>query len=353
MSGLSTERLPAYDATRQQVLEPAIDRAAEVLASGAVVALPTETVYGLAGDITQPEAIAGIYEAKGRPSFNPLIVHVPGTEGFLELMSNQAPPRQRETARRLADAFWPGPLTLVVDKDGEAVSDVVTAGSPMVAVRVPAHPVFQAVLKRLGRPLAAPSANRSGKVSPTQAAHVMQELEGRISLVLDGGSCELGLESTILRITLSGTVEILREGPLSAQAIEERAGVKPLAKRQARPAGKRTVDAPGQLSSHYAPTAKVTLRSPEEPFLPPTSGSWAYLGWQNLPPEAATLADDKARVLSRSGHSGEAAHNLFSALRELDAAGADIIFAELAPEEGLGRAINDRLARAAAPREGA
>jgi L-threonylcarbamoyladenylate synthase len=298
-------------------------RAAQLLREGACVAFPTETVYGLGADARNDRAVAGIFAAKGRPSFNPLIVHVRGmaeAEG-LGLFSPEA--------RRLAEAFWPGPLTLVLPRrQGSGLSDLVSAGLPSVALRVPNHAVAQGLLAAFGGPVAAPSANPSGRVSPTEAAHVLAGLGGRIAAVVDGGPCVVGLESTIVDCT--GAPALLREGGVPREAVEACLG-RPLG-------GSVPTDrpvAPGQLASHYAPGGAVRLNvtEPEEDevFL----GFGASGGDLNLSP-AADLT--------------EAAATLFACLHRLDQMGAARIAVAPVPEEGLGRAINDRLRRAAAPR---
>lgn len=301
-------------------------RAADLLHAGGLVAFPTETVYGLGGDARNDRAVAAIFAAKGRPSFNPLIVHVP------DLAAARAVAVFDDRAEAVAAQFWPGPLTLVLPLREEAgISPLVTAGLATVAVRVPAHPVAQGLLRAFGGPLAAPSANPSGKVSPTRAAHVLAGLSGRIAAVVDGGACAVGVESTILG--LDGPPALLRPGGVTVEALEQALGT-PLAigGAETRP------NAPGQLASHYAPGAAVRL----EVTQPAAGEVWVGFG----PCPGATLS------LSESGDLVEAAARLFHLLREADeVAGEDgrIAFAPV-PETGLGRAINDRLRRAAAPR---
>lgn len=312
-----TEILTADDA--------GIARAAELLAEGRLVAFPTETVYGLGGDARRDETTARIFEAKGRPRFNPLISHLPD----LEAAENVA---QFDTrARALAETFWPGPLTLVLPlREGAGISPLATAGLPTVAVRVPAHPVARALLRAFGGPLAAPSANPSGRVSPTRAEHVLAGLSGRIAAVIDGGPCAVGVESTILG--LDGEPRLLRPGGLPVEALEEALG-----QQIATGGDAKRPNAPGQLTSHYAPAAQLRLdaRAAE------TGEILVGFG-----PVKGDL------TLSASGDLVEAAANLFHILREADAlAGPQgrIAFAPV-PGHGLGRAINDRLDRAAAPR---
>ncbi len=302
-----------------------IARAAELLAAGGLVAFPTETVYGLGGDARSAAAVAAVYAAKGRPSFNPLIVHVP------DLAAARRVARFTPAAERLADAFWPGPLTLVLEVRPEAgLAPAVTAGLPTVALRVPAHPVAQALLRAFGGPLVGPSANPSGRVSPTRAAHVLAGLDGRIAAVLDGGACPVGVESTI--VGASATPRLLRPGGLPVEIVEARLGA-PLA------AAGAGISAPGQMSSHYAPAARVRLGA----TAPAPDELWLGFGPQTAGAEM---------TLSASGDLAEAAANLFQALRAADAAanGRTIAVAPI-PEHGLGRAINDRLRRAAAPRD--
>ncbi len=304
-----------------------LNRAAELLRDGELVAFPTETVYGLGGDARSDRAVARIYEAKGRPRFNPLIVHLP------DVAAARALARFDDRAERLAAAFWPGPLTLVLPlRPGSGLSPFVTAELPTVALRVPAHPVARALLRTYGGPLAAPSANPSGRVSPTRAEHVLDGLSGRIAGLVDGGACAVGVESTI--VGLDGPAQLLRPGGVPVEAIEAVLG-EPLG------AGGSTTKptAPGQLASHYAPGATVRLGA---------AAALADEVWIGFGPECGG-AD---LTLSATGDLVEAAANLFHLLREADrlaGPGGRIAIAPI-PETGLGRAINDRLRRAAAPR---
>lgn len=316
-----------------------IAEAARVLAAGGLVALPTETVYGLACDATDPRAVASLYAAKGRPSFNPLIAHVPdvaaaGRVGTLT-----------PAAQTLAARFWPGPLTLVVPAFEGSTSALARAGLASVAIRVPAHAVAQAVLRAAGRPIAAPSANRSGHVSPTTAAHVRADLDGRIDLILDAGPCPVGVESTILDCT-GATPVLLRPGGLPREAIEAALGC-PLASPAARspdePGSEAAPLAPGMLASHYAPSVPVRLGARE---VKPGEALLTFAGAR--PPGFETAV--ACRDLSPSGDLVEAAAQLFAFLRELDASGARAIAVVQLPRHGLGEAIADRLRRAAAPR---
>ena len=310
--------------------------ATRCLAGGGLVAFPTETVYGLGADATDGKAVARLYAAKGRPSFNPLIAHVATPAAARRLG------RFDEAAERLS-ALWPGPLTLVLPKAaGCPVADLATAGLDTVALRVPDHPVAAAILSAFGKPVVAPSANRSGHVSPTTAAHVLTDLAGRIDLVLDGGATAVGVESTIVACLGGGPV-LLRPGAV-ARATIERVLLRPLAdaaRDTAGPPATRPI-APGMLASHYAP--RTPLRLDADGVRP----GEALLAFGPLPPGA----ERATRVLNLSprGDLVEAAANLFSHLRALDAAGAAAIAVMAVPPAGLGEAINDRLRRAAAPR---
>lgn len=310
----------------------AISEAAQCLSGGGLVAFPTETVYGLGADATNGPAIARLYAAKGRPAFNPLIAHVADLDAARALAVFDA------SAERLAAAFWPGPLTLVLPKaPGCEVADLATAGLDSVAVRIPAHPVALAILRALGRPVVAPSANRSGHVSPTNAAHVVADLAGSIDLVVDGGSTEVGLESTI--VACLGAPTLLRPGGLAREAIEGLLGTS-LA---VAPESSDDPLAPGMLPSHYAPSASLRLDAQE---VRPGEALLAF--GPTLPPGAARAT--AMLSLSRSGDLVEAAANLFSHLRAMDILGATSIAVMPIPTDGLGEAINDRLQRAAAPR---
>ena len=299
-------------------------RAAQILGAQGLVAFPTETVYGLGGDARSDLAVARIFEAKGRPRFNPLIVHVP------DLAAAQAFAVFDARALAVAVAFWPGPLTLVLPLRVDAgLSPLVTAGLDSVAIRVPAHPVAQALLRAFGGPLAAPSANPSGRVSPTRAGHVAEGLAGRIAAILDGGACAVGVESTILGLV--DDAALLRPGGVAVERLEAMLGPLVMGGNSEKP------NAPGQLASHYAPGASVRLAAasaaPDE----------VYLGFGD---------EDRGLNLSAKGDLVEAAANLFHMLRLADglAGPAGKIAIAPIPEIGLGRAINDRLRRAAAPR---
>jgi L-threonylcarbamoyladenylate synthase len=303
-----------------------IAEAARIIRAGGIVAFPTETVYGLGADATNGQAVARIFEAKGRPRFNPLIVHVKNTAAARELAEFG------DTAVALAERFWPGPLTLVLPLWAGArqrIAGLVTAGLDTLAIRVPAHPVARRLLAAAGGPIAAPSANLSGRVSPTRAAHVEEDLGAKVDLILDGGSTEAGLESTI--VALSPAPTLLRPGGLAREEIET------LLRRPLDEFGESGIRAPGQFKSHYAPRAALRLEAesagPGEVLLgfgPSTPG-----GIMNLSP---------------SGDLREAAANLFAFLRALDAQGPAQIAVMPVPGRGLGEAINDRLRRASAPR---
>ena len=308
-----------------------IARAVALLRAGQLVAFPTETVYGLGADAGDARAVAGIYAAKERPRFNPLIAHVADRAGAERIG------RLNADALRLADAFWPGPLTLVVPYAGDGVCDLARAGNDSVALRVPAHPAATALLAAFGGALAAPSANRSGRVSPTLAEHVLADLNGRIHGVIDGGPARVGLESTIVAC-LDGSPRLLRPGGLPREAIEACLGRK-LADASAPEDGAPL--APGMLASHYAPRAAVRIDARE------VRAGEAWLGFGGMRPGGAAVT---ALDLSPSGDIAEAAANLFGYLRRLDASGAATIAVAPVPFEGLGEAINDRLARAAAER---
>ncbi len=323
-----------------------ISAAVEALKAGKLVAFPTETVYGLGADAGNDEAVAEIFAAKGRPRFNPLIIHVADVEAALAL--GDFPP----AARKLAEAFWPGPLTLVVKRAaGCPVSLLASAGLSTLAIRVPAHPVARRMLRAFASPVAAPSANMSGRLSPTEAEHVAESpLAERVAVILDGGECPVGLESTIIGFDGEGRAMMLRPGGVGREEIEAALG-QPLAPGQAeaeqaaagqaRGKAGETPSAPGQLKSHYAPRARLRLdaRQPREGEMFLAFGPDAPRGVPGL-------------NLSPSGDLREAAANLFAYLRILDDTGVDTIAVAPVPGEGLGEAINDRLRRAAAPREG-
>jgi L-threonylcarbamoyladenylate synthase len=309
---------------KTRILKPGegIPEAVALLRAGVPVGLPTETVYGLAADALSPEACARIFEAKERPLSDPLIVHLPSVD-WLSRVAAPSP-----LAMALAQTFWPGPLTLVLPRQS-VISDIVTAGQDTVALRMSAHPVFQEVVQTFDRPLAAPSANRFGRISPTCAAHVMSELDERIGLIVDGGPCTHGIESTIVHV-LEDRLQILRPGPVTEDELHKFAPV------FHGPAG---VAAPGGLKSHYAPRTKLVIEEQPRPR-GPRNGllSWSQSGEGFFQTE----------FLSRTNDPREAAANLYGAMRRLDEAGLDLIIAEALPESGIGAAIMERLRKAAA-----
>jgi len=315
-----------------------VAEAAALLRAGELVAFPTETVYGLGGDARNGAAVAGIFAAKGRPQFNPLICHFPGSDAAFEEV--RADDRARELARR----FWPGPLTLVLPRRPTCRVDLLAgAGLDTLAVRVPAHPLALDLLLRAGTPIAAPSANRSGGVSPTTVAHVLAGLTGRIAAVLDGGPCTVGVESTVLDLSAGGAA-LLRPGGVPVEAIE--AAIGPVGRPLPLAAGTATqsLRSPGMMLSHYAPALPVRLEATE------LGQDEVLLAFGPAPlPGAGAMWN-----LSPGGDVAEAARRLFAGLRWLDAEGQRLGLRRIAampvPEEGLGGAIADRLARAAAPR---
>ncbi len=312
----------------------AVREGARLLREGKLVAFPTETVYGLGADAFNPLAVARIFEVKNRPEFDPIIVHIADLAQLKELVT-QVP----EAAHRLIEKFWPGPLTLILPKT-EKVPGIVTAGLPTVAVRMPAHPVALNLIRAADRPVAAPSANPFGYLSPTTAEHVLTQLDGKVDLILDGGPCPVGVESTVLDLTAEPPT-VLRPGGLAVEDIEKVIGpVRVAAGAAGRPRS------PGQLSRHYSPRTPLVVFSGRN--YPDPGGRRAGLLLFRRPTQApAGFA--AVEWLSEAGDVREAAANLFAALHRLDQVGLDIIFAEAVPEVGLGRAIMDRLRKAAAP----
>lgn len=313
-----------------------LNRAVEILRQGGVVALPTETVYGLAANAEDELAVRRVFAIKGRPATHPLIIHLAGVEALPD-WARDIP----KEARRLADAFWPGPLTLVLPRTPRA-TDAVTGGQDTVALRVPSHPVALAVLRALGGGLAAPSANRFGRVSPTTAEHVRQDLGDEVDLILDGGPCTVGVESTIVDLS-SGSPAILRPGGLAAEELERVLGY-PVPVRTA-----STVRVSGSLASHYAPRVGVVLVEPSEAVARAESLRIQGLQVGVLGPAGLRLPRDFVRFDIPEDAAG-AARLLYLRLREADMAGLDVLVACLPPAQGLGLAVRDRLARAAAPR---
>lgn len=308
------------------MLSPEVEKAVEILKSGGLVAVPTETVYGLAADATNGEAVARIFQAKKRPEFNPLICHVVDramAEGLVKISP---------LAATLMDAFWPGPITFVLPKSEKCpVSDLVSAGLNSLAVRMPDHSLTHDLIKKLDRPIAAPSANPSGKISPTSAAHVREGLGTRVDMILDGGDCDRGIESTI--VTFEGDdVIILRPGSITKDMLENACSANV---RNYLSSPDSAITSPGQLSSHYAPRAKMRLNATSK-----NAGDY-FIGFGDISGDIS---------LSKSGDLAQAASNLFRALRDADKTDAETIAVAPIPCEGIGIAINDRLERAAAPR---
>jgi L-threonylcarbamoyladenylate synthase len=318
--------LPYFESDKEQGAE-AVKAAVLALRRGALIGMPTETVYGLAGDAGNPRAVARIFAAKGRPSFNPLISHV----ASLDLAMTEG--RLDARAKALAECFWPGPLTLVVPfADTGRTSELARAGLGSIGLRIPAHELALALLEQFGGPVSAPSANPSGKLSPTRAEDVERELGDQVELVLDGGECAKGIESSIVAVMPGEPPRLLRPGSIPRAQLEAVVGVLAAT-------GNETITAPGQLVSHYAPRAAVRLNATS------VGNGEVLLGF-------GAAAEGAALNLSPSGDTVEAAANLYRMLRELDASGAGTIAVSPIPETGLGEAINDRLRRAAAPRSG-
>lgn len=315
-----------------------VETAASLLRAGALVAIPTETVYGLGADAEQPAAVARIFAAKGRPSSHPLIVHLPSADALDEGWAAEVPP----AARRLADVLWPGPLTLILRRGPRAL-DAVTGGLSTVGLRVPAHPLARALLERFGGGIAAPSANRFGSVSPTTAEHVHRDLGDRIDAVLDGGPCEIGIESTIVDVS-TGVPRILRPGAITREMLEEILGAPVLA------AGEDAPRAPGMLASHYAPRAKVHAVAGDElearaRALVAQHGRIALLA-----PRELTIAMPGLEVIEVPADPAERARTLYASLRAIDERGLEHAIVVLPEERGLGVAIADRLKKAGADR---
>ena len=308
--------------------------AVELLRKGEIVALPTETVYGLAADALNAIAVAKIFQAKERPRFDPLIVHLPD-RAWLEKVAD-LPAQDRQLILKLADKFWPGPFTMVLPKR-QIIPEIVTASLDTVAVRVSAHPVFSEIIREFGKPLAAPSANRFGGVSPTAAQHVLDDLQDRITLIIEGGPTAHGIESTIVAIR-DGKIDILRRGPITAEQLSELAKIDVVA------AGEK-VSVPGQLPAHYAPKTRLRLIGDAKSFSPDKDQRVGLLAWN--PAKSAKKNFAAVRCLSERQDLREAAANLFRCLRELDALDLDVILAERVPSQGLGAAILDRLRRGA------
>jgi L-threonylcarbamoyladenylate synthase len=309
-----------------------IAEAARIICAGGLVGIPTETVYGLGANALDPAACARIFAAKKRPFFDPLIVHIDDFSSLDELVSYIP-----DSAYKLIDRFWPGPLTLVLPRR-ERVPDIVTSGLPTVAVRMPSHDVARAIIRESGRPIAAPSANPFGYLSPTTARHVEQQLGASVDLVVDGGACTVGVESTIVSVDAFG-VHLLRPGGISREEIEKAVG--PI---DTRGSDGISINAPGQLDSHYAPGADLHLVGEDEPLSP--SADAALLSFRKTGFSGFRCVE----ILSEKGDLQEAAVNLFAALHRLDECGARIIYAHNVPEQGIGLAIMNRLRKASAKR---
>ncbi len=336
----------------------AVADAARLLGAGEVVALPTETVYGLAADALNAEAVAKIFEAKERPAYDPLIVHLPHRKDLKRVAV--VPDDIADIVDKIVHKFWPGPLTIILPK-APAVPDIVTSGLPTVAVRVSADPVFMRVVRTLDKPLAAPSANRFGRISPTSARAVQAELDGRIPLILDGGASNHGLESTIIKVepnTPKPLITILRPGPITVDDLKAfgivKLGYKAARKeKKAAEASPEAQVAPGMLESHYAPATPLRLVEDPDDFTPELGKRYALLSYRGEPDDGyLDLTEwEGLHILSPDGGKlVEAGCRLYYALRELDKLGVDEIIAEPMPEQGVGAAIMDRLRRASAKR---
>ena len=308
--------------------------AVELLRKGDVVALPTETVYGLAAKAVDPIAVAKIFAAKERPRFDPLIVHLPNRDWLGKIVD--VPAGDRQLIGKLTEKFWPGPFTMILPKR-EIIPDIITAGLDTVAVRFSAHPVFAEIVAELDEPLAAPSANRFGRISPTTARHVLDELDGRVPLIIDAGPTEHGIESTIVGIR-DGKIMIFRRGPITHEQLSEFAEVTWMSAASG-------ISSPGQLPSHYAPRTPLRLIDNAEGFPVEKDRCVGLLAWNGAFPGPQAFA--AVRILSDRRDLKEAAANLFRYLRELDTLSLDLIVAERVPPQGLGAAIMDRLERAA------
>lgn len=309
----------------------AVSKAVALLGKGKAVALPTETVYGLAANALNPIAVARIFEVKERPPFDPLIVHLPGRD-WLERVA-RVDNESRDLVEKLIAQFWPGPLTLVLGRES-IVPEIVTAGLDTVAVRISPHEIFAEIVRAFGKPLAAPSANRFGRISPTTAQHVQDELGGRIPLIVDAGPTAHGIESTIIAVH-GGRIDVLRRGPITAEQLSVFGKINIVTVEK--------VSAPGQLPSHYAPKTPLRLVEDFDSFSPKPNQHCALLAWNAIENDERFIA---IRNLSERKDLRQAAANLFRYLRELDALDVDLIVAEPVPDQGLGAAIMDRLRRA-------
>ena len=337
-----------YTTETPEAQRDAVEAAVRHLGEGQPVGLPTETVYGLAADATDEDAVARIFEAKERPSFDPLIVHLPDKK-YVEQVA-EIPEETAKVVKSLMNLFWPGPLTFLLPKK-ETIPDIVTSGLPEVAVRLSKDPVFSEIVSEFGKPLAAPSANRFGRISPTSATAVNEELHGRIPAIVDGGACHAGLESTIIRVSEGKPkpiITILRPGPVTAEDLKKYGKIETAPPVGADP---EKPEVPGQLPSHYAPTTPLRLLESPDEFVPEPDKSYALLSYRGKEKDGyLDLADfvETAVLSPGSGKLPEAAVRFFFLLRQLDRCGADEIIAEPVPDRGLGAAIMNRLRRASA-----
>ncbi len=333
----------------EEMANEAISAAVKLLNDGDVVALPTETVYGLGANALDADAVAKVFAAKERPSFDPLIIHIARREDIHEYCDLS--PELNEIVQKLIAEFWPGPLTLVLPKK-DVIPDIVTSGLPTVAVRMSAHPIMQEICRAFGKPIAAPSANRFGRISPTSAGAVFKELNGRIPLIIDGGACNAGLESTIIKVEV-GEVKpqlyLLRSGPVVKEDLQKFGKVIRPKKVTDRSKNVDAMEAPGMLDSHYAPVTPLYFFEKPEDFVPEEGKTYGLLSFRGQAKDGYLELHDWEVVEELSpgkGKLGEAAVRFFHILRSLDESGVDAIVAEPLAETGLGVAINDRLRRA-------
>lgn len=324
--------------------DEAVNAAVRLLEAGELVGVPTETVYGLAANALDEGAVAKVFEVKERPSFDPLIVHLSRREEIREIC--ELSPEMDEVVQKLMQEFWPGPLTMVLPKKAGVIPDIVTSGESTVAVRMSAHPVMVAICKQLGKPIAAPSANRFGRISPTSASAVEKELGGRIPMIVDGGACNAGLESTIIRVEIGEKrpeFHLLRAGPVVKEALQVFGKV-------IRPKKvKNVAESPGQLESHYAPSTPLYLFDNPSEFRPEPGVKYGLLSYRGEEKDGYVGIyewDEMEELSPGKGKLTEAAVRLFYALRVLDESGVDVIVAEKVSDTGIGVAINDRLRRA-------
>lgn len=333
----------------EEMANEAISAAVRLLNDGDIVALPTETVYGLGANALDAEAVAKVFAAKDRPSFDPLIIHLASKKQLHEYCDIS--PELDLIVQKLIDEFWPGPLTLVLPKK-DIIPDIVTSGLPTVGVRMSAHPIMQEICKAFGKPIAAPSANRFGRISPTSAGAVFKELDGRIPLIIDGGACNAGLESTIIKVELGEDkpqLYLLRSGPIVKEDLQKFGKVIRPKKVTDRTKNVDVVEAPGMLESHYAPVTPLYFFDKPEDFVPEEGKTYGLLSFRGQAKDGYMELHDWDAVEELSpgkGKLGEAAVRFFHLLRSLDESGVDAIVAEPLAETGLGVAINDRLRRA-------